>query len=172
VPAAEAARPISVERSKDLFEHLSFHAHVALAVSGGSDSTALMLLASRWAKAIAHPPKISILTVDHGLRPEAADECATVVRWAKALGLESHILTWRGEKPVSGLQAKAREMRYGLLSAWCEAEGATALVTAHTLEDQAETFPCGSPAAAASRDLPPCVPMKRDRCCSSGRSSP
>jgi tRNA(Ile)-lysidine synthase len=140
VPAAEAARPISIDRSTELFEPLTFHAHVALAVSGGSDSTALMWLVSRWALTIADPPKITVLTVDHGLRPEAADECRTVVRWAKALGLDAHVLAWRGEKPLSGLQAKAREMRYGLLNAWCEAENATVLVTAHTLEDQAETF--------------------------------
>jgi tRNA(Ile)-lysidine synthase len=140
VPAAEAVRPISCERSKDLFEPLRFHAHVALAVSGGSDSTALMWLVSRWARTIAHPPKISVLTVDHGLRPEAAGECATVVGWAKGLGFEAHALAWRGDKPKSGLQAKAREMRYGLLTAWCQSHGATLLVTAHTLEDQAETF--------------------------------
>jgi tRNA(Ile)-lysidine synthase len=140
VPAAEAAHPVSLERSKDLFEPLSFHTHLALAVSGGGDSTALMWLAARWARAIAHPPKISVLTVNHGLRSEAADECARVVRWAKQLGLDAHILTWRGEKPTSGFQATAREMRYGLLRRWCEAHGATVIVTAHTLEDQAETF--------------------------------
>lgn len=138
--AAEAAQPISPERAKALLEHLRFHAHVALAVSGGSDSTALMWLVARWAKSFPDAPKISVLTVDHRLRPEAADECAQVVQWATSLGLEAHILTWRGEKPKSGLQAKAREMRYGLLNTWCEAHGATALVTAHTMEDQAETF--------------------------------
>jgi tRNA(Ile)-lysidine synthase len=99
-----------------------------------------MWLVARWAKSFPDAPKISVLTVDHRLRPEAADECAQVVQWAKSLGLEAHILAWRGEKPKSGLQAKAREMRYGLLDAWCEAHGATALVTAHTMEDQAETF--------------------------------
>ncbi len=140
MPAAEAARPISLERSKELFEPLSFHAHMALAVSGGSDSSALMWLVSRWAKTMARRPKISVLTVDHGLRQEAAGECAEVVRRAKALGFGAHVLAWRGEKPSSGLQAKAREVRYRLLSAWCAAEGATVLVTAHTLEDQAETF--------------------------------
>src|SRR4029079_11064267 len=63
-----------------------------------------------------------------------------VVAWAKGLGLEDHVLTGAGEKPASGLQARARAMRYGLLRAWCRAHGATVLVTAHTLEDQAETF--------------------------------
>lgn len=140
MPAAEAARPVSLEQSEDLFEPLRFHAHLALAVSGGSDSTALMWLIRRWVGAIARPPKISVLTVDHGLRPEAALECAAVVQWAKALDLDAHILTARGEKPASGLQAKARAMRYALLGDWCRARGATALATAHTLEDQAETF--------------------------------
>jgi tRNA(Ile)-lysidine synthase len=63
-----------------------------------------------------------------------------VVAWAAALGLEAHILAGTGKKPSSGLQAKARAMRYGLLRSWCRAQGATLLVTAHTMEDQAETF--------------------------------
>jgi tRNA(Ile)-lysidine synthase len=140
VPAAEAAPPISLDASKPLFETLTFHAHVALAVSGGSDSTALMWLAARWARASGHPPKISVLTVDHGLRPEAAAECRQVVAWAKALGLEAHSLAWTGERPASGLQARAREARYALLRDWCASHGATLLLTAHTVEDQAETF--------------------------------
>lgn len=140
MPAAEAVRPISLDTSRDLLETLTFRAHVALAVSGGSDSTALMWLASRWAKALPQPPKISVLTVDHGLRAEAAAECARVVGWAGALSLDAHILTWTGPRPASGLQAKARDMRYGLMRDWCLANEATLLVTAHTLEDQAETL--------------------------------
>jgi tRNA(Ile)-lysidine synthase len=140
VPAAEAARPIDLDTSKDLFEPLGFHAHVALAVSGGSDSTALMWLVARWAGALVHPPKISVLTVDHGLRPEAAGECARVADWAKALRLAPHILTWKGPKPESGLQAGARALRYALLTDWCRAHQASLLVTGHTLEDQAETL--------------------------------
>lgn len=140
MPAAETVRPLSLAQSKELFETLTFHAHVALAVSGGGDSTALMWLASRWARAVARPPKISVLTVDHGLRPEAALECVRVADWAGELGLAAHILTWRGERPSSGLQANARDMRYGLMRDWCLANEATLLVTAHTLEDQAETL--------------------------------
>ncbi len=140
MPAAEPARPISLDASKQLFETFSFHAHVALAVSGGSDSTALMWLAARWAKAVRHPPQISVLTVDHGLRPEARQECACVAQWAGALGLAHQILTVKGDRPQSGLQAKARAMRYGLMRDWCQAHQASLLVTAHTLEDQAETL--------------------------------
>ncbi|MGE0007546.1 MAG: tRNA lysidine(34) synthetase TilS [Parvibaculaceae bacterium] len=139
MPAAEAARPISPAAAHDIFAPWSFHAHVALAVSGGGDSTALMWLAARWRAAATRPPKISVLTVDHGLRPEAGAECAAVAGWAGALGLEAHILTWNGRPPASGLQARAREMRYSLLGDWCRKHGATLLATAHTVEDQAET---------------------------------
>lgn len=140
MPAAEAGRPISLDASKALFETLTFHSHVALAVSGGSDSTALMWLAARWTATQPHPPRLTVLTVDHGLRAEAAAEARQVAAWAQALGLAAHILTWSGARPASGLQAKARAMRYGLMRDWCLVHGASLLVTAHTREDQAETF--------------------------------
>ena len=140
MPAAEAGRPISLDASKALFETLTFHSHVALAVSGGSDSTALMWLAARWAVAHPHPPHLTVHTVDHGLRAEAAGEARKVATWAAARGLDAQILTWTGARPASGLQARAREMRYGLMRDWCLAHGASLLVTAHTREDQAETF--------------------------------
>lgn len=113
---------------------------MALAVSGGSDSTALMRLAADWAR-INHPGlKLSVLTVDHALRPEAAAEAACVGQWAAGLGLPHHVLHWTKQpKPATGLQAKARGARYGLMSDWCRGHGATALLTAHTLDDQAET---------------------------------
>ena len=159
MPAAEAVGPISLDTSKGLFETLTFHGHVALAVSGGSDSTALMWLASRWARALSQPPKISVLTVDHGLRPEAAAECARVAGWAGVLGLDAHILTWTGLRPASGLQAKARDMRYGLMRDWCLANKATLLVTAHTLDDQAETLPMRLARGSGIRGL---SSMRRD----------
>lgn len=140
MPAAEAASPITPDAAKALLESLNFHPHVAIAVSGGSDSTALMWLVARWVKTHAHPPRITVLTVDHGLRPEAAGEAVKVAGWARALSLDSEVLTWTGARPISGLQAKAREMRYGLMRDWCLAHGASLLVTAHTREDQAETF--------------------------------
>lgn len=114
--------------------------HVALAVSGGSDSIALMRLAASWA-ATHHPTLcLSVLTVDHGLRTASAAEAEQVNRWAGAIGLPHQTLTWSAKPPPrSGIQAKAREARYGLMADWCRSSGATLLLTAHTLDDQAET---------------------------------
>lgn len=110
-----------------------------LAVSGGSDSIALMRLARCWSQAW-HPALIlSVLTVDHGLREQSAAEAAAVGEQARALGLAHHTLRWDGEKPRTGLQASARAARYGLMADWCRAHEAGVLLTAHTLDDQAET---------------------------------
>ncbi len=130
---------LSATEAAALLRPLAGLPRVALAVSGGADSTALMGLAARWAQDAPQAPELTVLTVDHGLRPEAAEEAATVCRQAAALGLACHVLRWRGEKPASGVQQAARAARYRLMGRWCEECGA-ALVTAHTLEDQAETF--------------------------------
>lgn len=112
---------------------------MALAVSGGSDSIALMRLAKGWADGNHPGLRLSVLTVDHGLRPESAAEAARVAGWAAAIGLPHHVLAWEGQKPETGLQAKAREARYGLMARWCRDHGAGLLLTGHTLDDQAET---------------------------------
>lgn len=123
------------------FRPLSAHPRVLLAVSGGSDSTALAVLFARW-RVLVGPdaPQGIVVTVDHGLRPEAAGEARVVAALAARLGLEHKTLTWRGAKPASGIQAAARAARYRLLAAFGREAGAGAVVTAHTLDDQAETF--------------------------------
>lgn len=122
------------------FAPLLPESHVALAVSGGSDSTALMRLAAAWARSNHPALLLSVLTVDHGLRQEAAAEARQVGQWAVALGLPHHVLRWEAEpKPSTGLQAQARAARYGLMADWCRAHGAGILLTAHTQDDQAET---------------------------------
>jgi tRNA(Ile)-lysidine synthase len=113
----------------------------ALAVSGGSDSVALMYLVRRWAVLFCRKPtSITVLTVDHGLRAESADEARLTADWARTAGFEAHILKWEGPKPQTAIQAAAREARYGLLTDFCRSRGISALLTAHTLDDQAETF--------------------------------
>jgi tRNA(Ile)-lysidine synthase len=121
-----------------LFSQLKNAKGIVAAVSGGPDSMALMHLLARW-DAPGRPP-ILIATVDHGLRPEAAEEAAFVAREAAALGLAHRILTWTGEKPQTGLQEAAREARYGLLVLCARESGASHLLTAHTQDDQAETL--------------------------------
>ena len=111
-----------------------------LAVSGGADSLGMMAVVAEWASALgASAPKLSVATVDHGLRPEAALEAAYVAEMATELGLDYVILRWLGEKPTTGLQEAAREARYGLLKEQAERVGADGVVLAHHLEDQAET---------------------------------
>ena len=110
--------------------------HVAVAVSGGSDSMALLHLLREWQPGSL---KIYVLTVDHGLRPEAALEAAQVARWCAALGHEHHTICWQGQKPKTGIQDKARVARYDLMAKWCAEHDVQILLTGHTLDDQAET---------------------------------
>ena len=110
----------------------------AIAVSGGADSMALCLLAGRWAQTQGR--QVIALTVDHGLRAEAAAEAQTVANWMAARGIRHHVLPWRGDKPSSGIQAAAREARYALMAEWCRKNSVATLMTAHHLEDQVETF--------------------------------
>ena len=81
-----------------------------------------------------------VLIVDHALRDGSKDEATKVKAWARAKGFDTHVLSWRGRKPVSGIEGKAREIRYALLGEWCAAHDVPNLFVAHTLDDQAETF--------------------------------
>ena len=100
---------------------------------------ALMQLLARW-RAPGERPPVLVATIDHGLRPEAAEEAAFVAREAGALGLPHRVLAWTGDKPRTGIQEAAREARYRLLADHAHVAGASHLVTAHTLDDQAETI--------------------------------
>jgi tRNA(Ile)-lysidine synthase len=128
--------PISADEAAALFGDLA-GASVLLAVSGGPDSTALLWLAARWRK--KSKTKLTAVTVDHGLRKEAKREAAVVAKLARKLGVPHRIATWAGAKPKSGIQQAARKARYALLAAAAKKSGASHIVTAHTLDDQAET---------------------------------
>ena len=114
-----------------------------LAVSGGSDSTALLVIAARWAEKLKkrrkRAPKLLAVTVDHGLRPESKREAAQVQRLARRLGVAHRTLLWNGQKPKTGLQEAARFARYRLLAEAAMRAGYEHILTAHTLDDQAET---------------------------------
>lgn len=122
-----------------LFAAVAGEPALGLAVSGGADSLALMLLAQKWVSGRSAAPKLFVYSVDHGLRPEAAGEVVMVLREAKTLGLAARGLAWTGPKPETGLQEAARAARYRLMGAAMKEDGATVLLTAHHVQDQAET---------------------------------
>lgn len=132
--------PISAQDAKALFADWKPAPAVVLAVSGGPDSVAMMWLAARWRRALKHGPRLVAVTIDHQLRQEAAREAADVKRLARTLDIEHRTLRWRGDKPKTGLPAAAREARYALLAQAARRYGATHILTAHTRDDQAETF--------------------------------
>src|SRR5882757_5442319 len=132
--------PISARDAKMLFADWKSAPAIVLAVSGGPDSIALMWLAARWRRALARGPRLVAVTVDHGLRAEAAAEAREVKRLARILDLPHRTLRWSGAKPRTGLPAAARAARYRLLAQAARASGATHILTAHTRDDQAETL--------------------------------
>ncbi|HEX7775408.1 MAG TPA: tRNA lysidine(34) synthetase TilS [Parvibaculum sp.] len=133
-----SAKPVGAAEFAKLLMPLKPAARIAVALSGGPDSLALLFLAARWARARKRP--LTAYTVDHGLRAGSAEEAKRAARMAKALGLRHRILKWTGEKPEAGIQAAARDARYRLLAEACAADGIGDLLVAHHLEDQAETF--------------------------------
>ena len=108
---------------------------VAVAVSGGADSLALLLLAHA-----AIGERLIVLTVDHGLREGSAAEAAMVACVSAGLGVAHSTLSWAGDKPAANLQAAARTARYALMDAWCVDADVPWLLTAHHADDQAETL--------------------------------
>lgn len=107
---------------------------LGLAVSGGGDSMAMLHLA------IAAGLRPRVVTVDHGLRSEAATEAEMVGRIAAGHGLPHDILQWRGWDHAGNLQDAARKARRQLIADWAEAHGVTSVALAHTQDDVAETF--------------------------------
>ncbi len=108
-----------------------------LAVSGGSDSVALLRL---WAQsAFAAKTQAHVVSIDHGLRPEGKAECAFVADICEDLGLPHLTKIWSGPYPQTGLQAAARQARHRLLAQAAQNIGAHSILLAHTQDDQAET---------------------------------
>ena len=137
---ADDNSPISSSDAKRLFADWKAAPALVLAVSGGPDSIAMMWLAARWRRALKRGPQLVAVTVDHGLRSEAAREAREVKYLAKTLDLPHRTLRWSGAKPKTGLPAAARDARYRLLAKAARASGATHVLTAHTQDDQAETL--------------------------------
>lgn len=134
--AANNLLPEKFSGAMDAIDYFESSPDFAIAVSGGADSMALLLLAHTWAK--KHGRRVIALTVDHGLRKESASEAKQVSEWCKNYGIEHHILNWRPKHKTT--QADARDARYELLTEWCREYGVQDLLTAHHRGDQAETL--------------------------------
>lgn len=121
---------------RDLDALVPAQSRIGLAVSGGPDSLALLLLAAE-----ARPFYVEAATVDHALRPESRAEAEVVAEICEHIGVRHSILTatW-DQMPATAIQERARAKRYRLLADWVKDRGLSALLTAHHLDDQAETF--------------------------------
>lgn len=115
-------------------------ARLLIAISGGSDSCGLLIAMHR-ALAMAPCNDISLyaVTIDHALRPASAQEAETVAALCAGLGIGHFTRRWEGTKPSSGLSAASRMARYRLIGDVADEIGATAILTAHTQNDQHET---------------------------------
>lgn len=133
-PPADEDAPLRAARS--FLKSFDDNAPIGIAVSGGGDSTGLLSALTE----LAGPDRLVALTVDHGLRPESADEARAVAALCARLGVVHETLPWQGLKTATGVQAAAREARYRLLAAAARRHRLAAIVTAHTAEDQAETL--------------------------------
>jgi tRNA(Ile)-lysidine synthase len=129
--------PALIERFRgDLDALIAPDLRVGIAVSGGPDSLALLLLATA-----ARPGQVEAASVDHALRVESRAEAERVADICDKLGVPRSILTARwNERPQTAIQERARGERYRLLSYWAEERGLGALATAHHADDQAETL--------------------------------
>jgi len=123
---------------RKIFEGIETDLPVIVAVSGGSDSIAMLLLAASWAN--INNVNLHVVTVDHGLRPEAAAEAAFVAGVSEGLNLTHITLAWDGLKPETGISHAARNARYQLLEEFARDIGAGSILVGHTANDQAETI--------------------------------
>ena len=172
---AEPGRGVQ-DTAFDALTRLAPEGSLGVAVSGGSDSMALLHLARDWASGPGGR-EVCAITVDHGLRAESASEASIVARICAEWGVPHAILKAEGLSGAANLQAAARDARYRLMAGWARREGLAAVALGHTMDDQAETVLMrlgrgagaeGLSAMAASRDwlgtrwLRPLLGLRRD----------
>lgn len=138
MPVADTAQPLTDSECETLFAPFSEAQALALAVSGGADSLALLDTIDRWSRRRGRL-RVVVLIVDHRLRSGSREEAQSVARIAVSRGMAAKVLTVTGTLPTSNIEAAAREARYRLLTTAARACGATHLLTAHHRDDQAET---------------------------------
>jgi tRNA(Ile)-lysidine synthase len=111
--------------------------NVAVGVSGGADSVALAACLARWAAECG--VGVHVLSVDHALRAEAADEVAHASGLAQDLGVRFQALKWQHDGVSGRVQEAARAARYDLMAVYCREHDIEHLCLGHHMDDQAET---------------------------------
>lgn len=125
----------------DFLNSLVKPAHILVAISGGSDSTGLLIALAEQLKSLSlSDVTLSAATIDHGLRAASVDEARDVAALCSRHGIGHFVRRWDGEKPETGIMAAAREARYELLADIARDISATVIVTGHTSDDQQETI--------------------------------
>lgn len=132
----EGPAAVLATRLAEAFETLPQRLGVAL--SGGGDSVALLVLLADWAQ--GRGMSLHAVTVDHGLRAESMQEARAAAALAQRLGVSHDTLHWQGSSARGNLQDAARRARQALIADWAVARGIPAVALGHTLDDQAETL--------------------------------
>jgi tRNA(Ile)-lysidine synthase len=111
---------------------------LGVAVSGGSDSMALLTLAAEYRD--TGGASLRAVTIDHGLRPEAKDEARFVGGVCEAIGVPHHVLAWERAATGPASQDQARRARHAILTDWAMRHGVERIAMGHTRDDRLETF--------------------------------
>jgi len=153
---AETMNPQNIIHPHDVFIREDFvdTSAVVAAVSGGGDSIALLLLLRKCLAEMDNPPRLITVTVDHGLRQNSAQEARQVAAFCEKHAITHKIVCWQGEKPQTGLMARARLARYQLLAEQARLYGAQVIFTGHNFDDRAETYLMRAARAQATKAQP------------------
>lgn len=151
IPREKTVAPLAAARS--FVENLRKPTHILVAISGGSDSTGLLLALQEARAADDEGLRLSAVTVDHALRPESADEARKVAMLCAELGIPHTTRRWDGVKPASGLSEASRLARYRLIAEVAREIGADLVVTGHTIGDQRETVAMRAARSGGSDNL-------------------